>query len=174
MHRRRSSERRGRRARRLGWTTLSLLLLAGAPGSFATSAPSSEFRLVGYGGVATGVLTASTAGSTAMATEGTPKDAFSIGGSVKGLYPGATLPLVLTVINTKAFAITVISISTVVSGPSSFCNASNVHVTGFAGHLRVRARGQAMTTVEVVMAHGAPDACQGSVFPFQYVGKARS
>jgi hypothetical protein len=142
---------------------LCLLLLAGLSGSSHASASLSELRLVGYGGVsafpheAGGVLS---------------KRSPSIAGNVTGLYPGATLPLVLTVTNTKAQTITVTSISTVVGKDSKLCGAANVHVTKFSGKLLVPATGKATTTVEVLMAHSAPNACQGAVFPFRYHGSA--
>jgi hypothetical protein len=153
--------------------TLCLLLLAGA--SRSHEFPSPTFHLVGYGGVAAGAPTASGARpTTAQVVQATSRKTFSIGGGVTGLYPGRVLPLVLTVTNTKHVAITVTSISTVVSSASSQCGAINVQVTSFSGHLHVKAKGKATTTVEVSMAHSAPDACQGSLFPFQYLGVAKT
>ncbi len=174
MHRRQPSERRGARwARPLGVMTLGLLVLAGASRSHAFASPT--FNLVGYGGVAAGASAASGAGpTTAQAVQATTKKKFPIGGGVTGLYPGRVLPLVLTVTNTKHAAITVTSISTVVSGASSQCGAVNVQVTNFSGDLHVKAKGKATTTVEVSMAHSAPDACQGALFPFQYLGVAKA
>jgi hypothetical protein len=135
----------------------------------------SEIHLVGYGGVGTDARAASGTRPTAPeAVSGATKKGLSIAGSVVGLYPGATLPLVLTVTNSKALAITVTSITTVVSKASKACRASNVHVTKFSGKLLVPADGEATTTVEVLMAHGATDACQAAVFPFRYRGLARA
>jgi hypothetical protein len=174
MHRRQPSKRRGPRwARLLGLMTLGLLVLAGASRSHAFASPT--FDLVGYGGVAAGAPAATGVGpTTAQAVEARTKKTFPIGGGVTGLYPGKVLPLVLTVTNTKHVAITVTSISTVVSGASSQCGAVNVQVTSFSGDLHVKAKGKATTTVEVSMAHSAPDACQGAHFPFQYLGVAKA
>ena len=106
------------------------------------------------------------------ATRRTPA-AFSIAGRVRGLYPGATRPLTLTVTNPNRFSITVTSITTAVKNASSTCLAANVKVTRFSGAAIVVARRTAHVTVHVTMAHGAGNACQGAVFPFHYRGVAR-
>ena len=97
---------------------------------------------------------------------------FSIGGGATGLYPGVTLPLVLTVSNPDGSRITVVSISTTVGDASGACPASYASVSAFSGHVRVPARGTATVTVSAALAHSAPDACQGAVFPFLYSGEA--
>ena len=97
---------------------------------------------------------------------------FSIGGGATGLYPGTTLPLVLTVSNPEGFRITVVSIATTVGDASGACPASYASVSAFSGHVRVPARGTATVTVSAALAHSAPDACQGAFFPFSYSGEA--
>lgn len=99
-------------------------------------------------------------------------DRFTISGSVTGLYPGATLPLVLTISNQEAFPISVTSVSTSVGSPSAGCAASNLTVTQFAGSLTVPAKGTATLTLMASLSHDTPDACQGVVFPLQYSGMA--
>jgi hypothetical protein len=175
MHRRQSSGRRRRRfTHGLGWTTpCLLLLLAGLSGSSASSDRLSQIRLVGYGGVGAYPQAApGDTGSVPVAAGHASKMSLSITGSVVGLYPGATLPLVLTVTNTKAQAIKVTSIATAVGKASKLCGAYNVHVTTFSGKLLVPAGAKATTTVEVLMVHAATNACQGAVFPFRYHGLA--
>jgi hypothetical protein len=79
---------------------------------------------------------------------------------------------VLTVSNPQTASITVTSITTAVGAPSSSCAASNVSVASDAGKLVVAAGGKAKVTVHVTMAHSAPNACKGKVFPFHYTGVA--
>ena len=95
---------------------------------------------------------------------------FTISGTVSGLFPGATLPLVLTVTDTKNYAITVSSISAVVSSQTTGCAGSNVTISSFTGSLAVAAKHSAHTTVSAQMSHGAPDACQGAKFKILYSG----
>lgn len=97
---------------------------------------------------------------------------FGIGGSVNGLYPGLTKPLKLTVSNPQHFAIVVTSVTVAVGNASQACGAANLSVTHFSGRRRVGAKGSARVTLEVTLAHSAPDACQGAVFPLRYSGRA--
>jgi hypothetical protein len=97
---------------------------------------------------------------------------FTIRGSVKGLYPGKSKPLVLTVRNPQAFAIVVTSITTSVGTPNAGCASINLEVTQFAGNLPVPAKGTAKVTVTATLSHSAPDACQGAVFPLTFSGTA--
>lgn len=98
--------------------------------------------------------------------------AFTISGKVGGLYPGALRSLTLTVANHQPYAIVVTSLTTTVGAASAACGASNLTVPAFSGHLTVPANGQAKTTVQVKMAHAAPNACQHAVFPLRYSGQA--
>jgi hypothetical protein len=97
---------------------------------------------------------------------------FSIAGSVTGLFPGKTFPLVLTVTNPQTVTITVTSITTTVSNASSACVAKNVKVSSFSGNLVVAAKKTHKVTVHVTMIHSAPNSCMGAQFPFQYTGLA--
>ena len=95
---------------------------------------------------------------------------FTISGSVSGLYPGASLPLVLTITDPKTYAINVSSISTTVTSQKSSCSPVNVAVSSFAGSLAVPARSSVHTTVIAEMLQAAPDACQGVMFKLVYSG----
>lgn len=97
---------------------------------------------------------------------------FSISGSVSGLFPGSSLPLVLTVTNPHPFPIQITSIATSVGSPSPGCASSNLAVTEFAGKLMVPANSTANVTLTATLGHTTPDACQGAVFPLHYTGTA--
>lgn len=99
--------------------------------------------------------------------------AFSISGSVHGLYPGANAPLVLTVKDNRSFAITVLSITTTVDRSAGGCPTSSLlSVTRYAGALRLQPGQTATVEVTVSMARSATRACQGRSFHFDYHGLA--
>jgi hypothetical protein len=90
---------------------------------------------------------------------------FTISGKATGLYPGASLPLVLTVSNPQQFTIDVTSITTTVGNASPSCPASLLTVTSFSGDLLVPGQSKATHVVTATLSHATPDACQGVVFP---------
>jgi len=92
---------------------------------------------------------------------------------VRGLYPGATIPLHLVVNNTLGAPILLTNVVTRVSGASPACGAANVSVSEFSGHVLIFPGKEVHPTVWVTMAHAATNACQGAVFPFRYRGTAR-
>jgi hypothetical protein len=98
---------------------------------------------------------------------------FAISGHVTGLYPGAVLPLKVTVSNPWHFGIIVTSISASVGPGRPGCAAANLKVSPFTGELKLGAGQTGYATLEVTLAHAAPDACQGAVFPLSYRGVAR-
>jgi hypothetical protein len=140
-----------------GLFSVSCLLALAAAGDHSAAA-----TLRGYGG--------STKSSVRVANE---ESGFRIAGVVGGLYPGDTATLVLTVSNAEPFAIVVTSISTAVAAPSAGCKAAYLTVAAWTGALAVPGRAKAQVTVPVTLAHAAPDACQGMVFPLLYSGTAR-
>jgi hypothetical protein len=157
-----------RTAHRGRLTVAALLLAVLAFSSAGRHSGAGEAILAGYGasrGPSPGGDAAPRAGRPAAV-------AFTIAGSTSGLFPGATLPLVLTVSNLQKVAITVTTITTTVGAASASCGASNVKVTSYTGKLFVTAGGKAKATVHVTMAHGAPGACQNKTFSFVYAGLA--
>ena len=141
-----------------------------------TGTSSGRVVLVGFGG--SGPQSFPVPATAAPADAGTGAAAalsstFSIAGKVSGLYPGDSVPLVLTVTNPNKFGITVTSISTTVGNASSQCLAGNVTVTSFSGALTLSAGASGKVTVTVTMSHAAPDACQGRTFPVHYTGSAQ-
>jgi hypothetical protein len=141
--------------------TALLVALGAAASSPRTPAYADTLVLSGNG-------TAGAPAATSAATAGS----FRISGSVAGLYPGAQLPLVLTVTNPERFAIVVSSLSVAVGPAMPGCGAANLTATSFAGRLHVPALGTAAVSVQVTLAHSAPNACQGAVFPLHYTGLA--
>jgi hypothetical protein len=148
------------------------LLFAGCVlGSAGTADRPGEVRLVGYG--AAGGPPRTGAGPMVRHEAGDRKTgAFSIAGSVRGLYPGEALPLVLTVTNPWPYAIVVTTVTTDVGGAHPGCGAANLSVEAFSGQLHVSAKGSGRTVVDARMRKAAPDACQGAVFPLSYSGSA--
>jgi hypothetical protein len=97
---------------------------------------------------------------------------FSATGSVDGLYPGATIPLTLTLINNTGATIEVTSLTVAVANASSSCVASNLVVGAFDGPVTVPKKGSAPTVIPITMRTQAPNACQGATFSLTYSGDA--
>ena len=125
------------------------------------------------------ILLVATAVAVAAVATGSRNDAsgatiaFRLGGSVSGLYPGASLPLKVKVTNHEQFAIVVTSITTTVHDASASCVAHYLTVGEFVGRLVVPASGSAAVHVPVHLSHAAGNACQGATFPLTYLGQAR-
>jgi hypothetical protein len=164
------SWRRALRATRFGLAPLLGVLTVGLATSPATTT-TDQLVLAGYGSSGPD----STAGSmsTADAEQAQSTGTFKIAGSVGGLYPGQSKPLVLTVKNPQGFKIVVTSMTTKVKNASATCPASNLTVSAFSGQLAVPANGSAKTSVVVTMAKSAPDACKAVTFPLVYSGLAK-
>lgn len=133
--------------------------------------PANPVTLHGYG--TSGQPAALTSPQGALAAKSSSSGAFRIAGSIRGLYPGDSTRLVLTVINTRHFGIVVTSISTRVHTSRARCSASNLTVHKFVGHLKVPARRSVKVSLPVRLSRGAPNACQGVAFPLTYSGLAR-
>jgi hypothetical protein len=93
-------------------------------------------------------------------------------GSATGLYPGGSLPLIVTVSNPQPFAIDVTSVDVTVEDASADCPASYVRAQPFTGTKIVRRSADADLTLSVEMLTTAPDACQGATFPLKLTGTA--
>lgn len=98
---------------------------------------------------------------------------FGIAGSASQLYPGATVPLVLTLTNPQPFVIVVTSLTVRVSNASANCAGTNLSASDFTGRLPVPARGSAKTTLHLSMQLSALNGCAGAVFPLSFTGLAR-
>jgi hypothetical protein len=130
-----------------------------------------HLALAGYGNSSLGSAPGSERPPAAAQTLTTRS--FTIVGSVSGLYPGFSSPLVLTVANQQAFTIAVTSITTTVKDATAACLASNLSVLPFSGQLSVPAFGSAKTTVLARLAPSTPDTCIGATFRLSYSGLAR-
>jgi hypothetical protein len=97
---------------------------------------------------------------------------FRVKGSVKGLYPGATKKLRVTVTNPNAFVIVVTRVGAAVRSPDQGCAAKNVKITPWHGRARVSARAHRRMKLAVRMKPGTPDACQGERFRIRFGGTA--
>ncbi len=128
--------------------------------------------------VGTGRSVAAPAAGTPVPAAGTGPVArasgrLAVSGSVVGLYPGATLPLALTVVNGRGTPVTLLSVTTSVANASKACTKANLVVSAYTGGaVVVPADGQVVVVVQASMPHGTGDACQGAVFDLTYHGKA--
>lgn len=99
--------------------------------------------------------------------------AFTITGSVEGLYPGANTMLPLRVRNNNGFAMVVreLDVATTQTDRAG-CATSSVLPTGFDGSVRVNAKSAVTIPVPVRMLQTVTDACQGASFTLRYSGTA--
>jgi hypothetical protein len=97
---------------------------------------------------------------------------FDISGRVAGFYPGASVPLVLTLRNGNSFAISVTSVEVSVRPAGSGCGPANIEVGSFHGPVVVAAEDSATAEISMRMVEDPDDACQGATFPLDYRGAA--
>jgi len=98
---------------------------------------------------------------------------FRIAGSATKLFPGHTVPLVLTVTNPQSFAIVVTSLTVGVHNASIKCAATNLSASAFASRLSVAAHRSSKATLHLSMHLNAPNACESAKFPLSFRGLAR-
>jgi hypothetical protein len=122
--------------------------------------------------VATAAALATAAVVAVSSVASTAPPAFTITGSVHGLYPGLSRRLVLTVHNKQRFAIVVTSIATAISDARAGCTRANLTVTAFSGRVRVGAGRTGSVGVTTTLRRAAPNACKGATFPLHYTGTA--
>jgi hypothetical protein len=102
-----------------------------------------------------------------------PVKEFLLGGDVSGLYPGAELPMAVTVTNPLPQVIVVTSVrAATVGSDRGGCDPSLVTSPGWTGSVRVASGGQANVFVAIRMSGSAPGACQGATFTLQLTGTA--
>ncbi len=164
--------RRERSARRfsqtVGWSgSLGVALVIGAWG-WSTPGVEADAAIRGSGTSLTGMTPKPIDSARRYAR------AFRISGNVQGLYPGASLPLDLVISNKLSKSIVVTSVNTTVTSTSHSCPATDVVVASYVGQLNVAAHRSATVNVNVVMAHSAPNSCQGAKFAFAYHGLGRT
>jgi hypothetical protein len=103
----------------------------------------------------------------------TPRAAvFKVKGRAKGLYPGRTRKMRVTVTNLTAFPIVVKRVVAAVRPPGDGCKPKNVGVKPWRGRLRVGAHGHRRMKMIVRMKPRTPDACQGKRFRLRFTGTA--
>jgi hypothetical protein len=130
------------------------------------------------GGVAVAVavaavaLTAVAAFSAIETSAVRPTRGFTIKGHVRGLLPGASRRLVITVHNRLGRTLLVRSISTRVRDANPKCRGKNVRVLRFRGRLRLRGHASRRVAVRASMRKDSPSACQGAAFRLVFSGRA--
>jgi hypothetical protein len=101
---------------------------------------------------------------------------FSLKGTAAGLFPGASRPLRVSVVNPYRFAIKVTSLGVRVT-PDLARRAcppgSYIRVSKLARSLRVPRRSSRRTSLRIRMLYGAPKACRGATFPLRLSATAR-
>ncbi|MFI5035795.1 MAG: hypothetical protein ACHQFZ_06285 [Acidimicrobiales bacterium] len=166
---RQQSSRAGRVA-----STLGLVSVCGAL-TFGLATGSASMRGSGPGLAGFGTATAGAPRDEPGSFSGArtaPHGAFTISGSVTGLYPGVSRALPLTVTNHEPFTIVVILLTTIVKNAGPACGSANLRVSDFAGGLVIGPGASSPASVTARMIAAAPDGCVGAAFPLTYVGVA--
>ena len=102
----------------------------------------------------------------------TPDPAFPVSGSVTGLAPGASVPLVVSITNPFGISIVVQRVGAVASDASPLCTTDFLVIEGTRGELLIPPGKTATDALVASLTPSAPDACQGAVFPLSYDGRA--
>jgi hypothetical protein len=101
---------------------------------------------------------------------------FKIKGGVAGLFPGATLPVPLTIVNPQQTPITVTALWVKVRRDRRHpdCPTDVLRTTRFEGSVDVPAEGSVSLSdaVTASLAPSAPDPCQGVRFRLRFAGTA--
>lgn len=93
-------------------------------------------------------------------------------GSLVGLFPGAQLPLVLTLRNDNNFPVEVTSIVVTPANASSSCTASLLRIDEFHGVRPIARNSTATETVLARLHNDAPDSCKNQQWDLAYFGTA--
>ncbi|MGH9042583.1 MAG: hypothetical protein ACRDZ3_20405 [Acidimicrobiia bacterium] len=93
---------------------------------------------------------------------------FRVDGNLQGLYPGGTLPLVITLTNHNEFAISVTSVAVSVDGVNPDCPGTLVVPGPFPGPVPVPGDDHSIVKVPLHMAGDTPADCEGAKFSLAY------
>jgi hypothetical protein len=104
-------------------------------------------------------------------TEDSPadEDAFSLHAAARGLFPGGTKALRVSITNPNPFRIRVVEISVRVlpDRERPECSTDQLQASDFARELTVPGLGARDVRLWITMLRSAPDACQGATFPLR-------
>ena len=109
--------------------------------------------------------------SIAAPSDPAPKD-FTLSGDVDGLYPGVPSELSIRIDNPQNVDLVVTKLTVTAGDADATCRGGNLTIGNPKLPIVVRKKGQAVATVNATLAPGAPDSCQGALFPLTYVGTA--
>lgn len=94
-------------------------------------------------------------------------------GIMRGLFPGATEKLVLTISNPNSFRIVVRSITVDARDASASCGDHNLVTKDYIGPpVSIPRNGRARVSIPISMRPDANDSCQGATFPLVFGGTA--
>jgi hypothetical protein len=89
-------------------------------------------------------------------------------GHVRGLYPGATRPMQVSVRNPAPVSVRLVRMTARVSNASSACLSRNVSIRRFVGAKTIAPLGRIRISLRSRMRRRAPNACQGARFPVTF------
>jgi len=92
----------------------------------------------------------------------------TLAGSASGLFPGASITLVITVQNPLPYSVTVNTADVTVQDANAGCLAANLSAQGFIGSTNIASNAEAGIPVTLHLMATAPDACQAATFPLEF------
>ncbi len=94
---------------------------------------------------------------------------YTLSGAASGLYPGASVPMVITISSTDTRPIKVTSIGAVFKSPAIGCEAAKFQLAALKAPVVVPAKGSAKVTLNVSLAKTAASACAGRAVSVTFV-----
>jgi len=101
-----------------------------------------------------------------------PDPTFPVAGSVMGLTPGGSAPLVVSITNPFGVPIVVQHVGAVASDATPLCTTDFLVIDDTRGELLIPSGATATATLVATLTPSAPNACQDAAFPLSYEGHA--
>ncbi len=97
---------------------------------------------------------------------------YKVTGSASGLYPGASVPMVITITSSELTPITVQTLNALVISKTPACKASYFTLGAYKTKVIVKAKSSATVTLPVTMAKTAPRACASTTLTMTFLSTA--
>ena len=97
---------------------------------------------------------------------------YKVTGSAAGLYPGASVPMVITITSSETKPITVQTLNALITSPVAGCKASYFTLAPYKTKLVVKAKSSGIVTLPITMAKTAPQACAAQTLKLTFVSTA--
>ncbi len=97
---------------------------------------------------------------------------YKVTGSASGLYPGASVPMVIAITSSETKPITVQTLNAVITSPVAACKPSYFTLAPYKTKLVVKAKSSGSVTLPISLAKTAPKACAAQTLKVTFVSTA--